>query len=77
MDPITAARYGMLSATRRFEASAERVARMGDDSSDVDFGRETVEQLSARNQFTASAEIVRIADQMWDALLDVQSHGRR
>jgi flagellar hook protein FlgE len=77
MDPISAARYGMLSATRRFEASAERVARMGDENSDVDLGRETIEQLTASNQFVASAEIVRIADRMWDALLDVQSHGRR
>lgn len=77
MDPISAARYGMMSATRRFESSAERVARMGDESSDVDLGHEVVEQVSAKQQFTASAEIVRIADKMWDALLHVQSDHRR
>lgn len=78
MDPITAARYGMMSATRRFEASAERVARMGDsETSDVDLGAEVVEQVKAKRQFTASAEIVRIADEMWDALLHIQGHAHR
>ena len=36
MDPIATARYGMMAATQRFEASAARVAQAGGGDNDVD-----------------------------------------
>ena len=72
MDPISTARYGLMAAERRFADSASRVARMaGDDS--VDYGAEAVEQVTAKHAFSANAQVVKVADQMWQALLDLQS----
>ena len=72
MDPISTARYGIMAAERRFTESAARVARMaGDDS--VDYGAEAVEQVTAKQAFTANVQVVKVADQMWQALLDLQS----
>ena len=72
MDPISTARYGIMAAERRFSDSASRVARMtGDDS--VDYGAEAVERVTAKQAFTANVQVVKVADQMWQALLDLQS----
>lgn len=71
MDPIATASYGMLAATRRFEASAVRVAQMGDPSADVDLGREIVEQISAKHAFSANAAVARTAQDMLGDLLDI------
>ncbi|HSV01873.1 MAG TPA: flagellar basal body rod C-terminal domain-containing protein [Phenylobacterium sp.] len=71
MDPITVARYGMFAAEQRFAASAARTARMGEDAS-VDPAQEMVEQIQAREQFTASLDVVKVADEMWRSLLEVQ-----
>ena len=71
MDPLITARAGMMTAERRFADSATRVGRMGSDEP-VDLAHEAVEQIQARNQFAASATIVRFSDEMWRALLDAQ-----
>ena len=72
MDPIATARYGMFAAAQRLDASASRTARMGFDS-DVDLGREAVEQVSAKHQFTANLQVVRAAAEMWRALSETQN----
>ena len=79
MDPMSAARYGMMTATRRFDASAERVARSGDPEgkTDVDYGGEVVEQVQAKHQFAASAQIISAADDMWRALISAQEQTQR
>ncbi len=79
MDPLSAARYGMMNATRRFDASAERVARSGDSDlgADVDYGAEVVEQVQAKHHFSASAQVVRVADDMWRALMGAQEQAQR
>lgn len=71
MDPIATASYGMLAASRRFEASAFRVAQMGDPSADVDLGREVVEQITAKHEFSANAKVMRAADDMLGDLMDI------
>ena len=72
MDPIATARYGIMAAERRFTESATRVARMaGDDS--VDYGSEAAEQVTAKQAFTANVQVVKVADEMWQALLKLQS----
>jgi flagellar hook protein FlgE len=78
MDPISIARGGLMAASARFEASASRTARMGaadptDDAGDgVDLGSEAVEQIEAKHAFSANLGVIKIADEMWDALLDIQ-----
>jgi len=71
MDPLTTARAGLMSAERRFADSAARVARMGSEDP-VDLGHEVVEQIQARTEFAASARIVRLSEEMWRALLEIQ-----
>ena len=40
MDPIATASYGMLAASRRFEASAQRTATMGVEGSTTSYEQE-------------------------------------
>ncbi len=79
MDPLSAARYGMMAAGRRFDASAERVARSGDSegAKDIDIGGEVVEQVEAKHQFSASAQLISVADDMWRALISAQEQTQR
>ncbi len=71
MDPIATAAYGMFAATKKFEASAFRVAQMGDPSADVDLVAETVTQITAKHEFSANAKVMRTADDMLGDLLDI------
>ena len=70
MDPLSIARYGMMSAQDRLAKSAARVASGADD---VDLASETVEQIKAKTQFEASARVVAFADEMWRSLLNIQA----
>jgi flagellar basal body rod protein FlgG len=72
MDPLSIARYGMMTAENRLSASASRVASWNG-GDDVDLVAETVEQIQAKQQFAASAKVVTIADEMWRSLLDMQT----
>lgn len=73
MDPISVARYGLRAAEMRFTASAERVA--ANDQS-LDLGGEVVEQLQAKQAFAANLGAIRVADEMWRALMDIQAERR-
>jgi len=71
MNAMITAQYGMLAASRRFEASAQRTVQFGTPGSDVDLGREVVEQVMAKQEFSANLGVIRTADQMTNALLDL------
>jgi flagellar basal body rod protein FlgC len=72
MDPIVTAHYGLMAASRRFEASATQIANMrGDDT--VDLGHEIVEMVQAKHAFSANLTVVRFAQEMWDSLLRLQT----
>lgn len=71
MDPIATAQYGMLAASRRFDASAGRVARMGVEGENIDLPMEVVEQITARTEFSANASVIRTAQDMTGELLDI------
>ncbi len=66
---------GMSAATSRFNASAQRTVSWGVDKSeagqDVDLGHEAVEQISAKTDFAANAAVIKTADEMTGALLDI------
>jgi flagellar basal body rod protein FlgC len=72
MDPLVTARYGMLAAERRFEASAVNVASVGSDES-VDLGSEMIEMIQAKHAFSANITVVKFAQDMWKSLLDLQT----
>lgn len=71
MDVLSTARAGLVAAGNRFAASAQRTAQAGFDT-DVDMVRETVEQVEAKTAFKANVQVVKIADEMWRSLLEIQ-----
>lgn len=72
MDPIATARYGLMAASRRFEASAVQIANVrGDDT--VDVANEVVEMVQAKAAFSANISVIRFAQDMWDSLLQLQT----
>ena len=70
MDPLSIARYGMMSAQQQLVRSAERVTRWPD--GDVDLAGEVVAQIQAKTQFAACAKVIAFDAEMWRALLDAQ-----
>lgn len=70
MDPITTASYGLFAAAQRFQASAERTAQGG---ASADYTTEVVEQIGASHDFKANLQVIRTADEMTGALLDIIS----
>lgn len=73
MDPLRTAVSGMMAAQNRLGASASRVARADVDDS-VDLTEEAVDQVQAKQSFAANAAVVKLSDEMWRTLLDVQEH---
>ena len=74
MDPISTAQYGLMAASRRFEASAANVATMGvEGAPDVDLATETVNMIQAKTAFSANASVIKFAQEMWDSLLQIQT----
>ena len=73
MDPLSIARYGMMTAEDRVSASASRIANWNTDN--VDIVREDANLIEAQQQFTASAKVVTFANEMWRALMDMQKAG--
>ncbi len=76
MQVLATASAGMMAATSRLNASAQRTATWGIEetqnaSSSVDLGHEAVEQISAKSDFKANAAVARTADEMTGTLLDM------
>lgn len=65
--PLSTAAAGMQNAAARFETSARRTA----DGSLDDLAVEAVEQIRAKQDFSANAAVARTADDMIGTLLDV------
>jgi flagellar basal body rod protein FlgC len=71
MDVLNIARAGLMAASNRLQISAVRTARMTTDPS-VDASEEVVEQIDAKHQFDANLGVVRVSDEMWRSLMEVQ-----
>lgn len=72
MDPISTARYGLMAASAQLSASASRIAVSGA-TGDVDYAREAVTQVEAEQGFKADVAVIRVADSMWQSLLNLQA----
>jgi flagellar hook protein FlgE len=78
MDPISIARYGMMAATQQLTGSATRIAGAGagmgaSGGGDVDYATEAVTQIQASTAFKADVGVIKVADEMWQSLLNLQS----
>lgn len=76
MQVLNTAAAGMFAAADRLSASAQRTAAWGLEQNQaeqkVDLAHEAVEQVSARTDFKANAAVIKIADAMTGALLDMK-----
>jgi flagellar basal body rod protein FlgC len=72
MQALAIAAAGLSAAANRMSASAERVATWDARDSDTDLAKEAVEQISAKTDYKANAAVIRTADQMTGALLDLK-----
>lgn len=80
---ISSAVAGMMAASRRFEASAARVARTSAEAADTrdtavpnrgtdaDYVQEAVEQITAKLDFAANVQTARAVMRMSGRLLDI------
>jgi flagellar hook protein FlgE len=64
--PLSIAAAGMQNAANRFEASARRTAGSLDN-----LAVEAVEQIRAKQDFSANTAVARTADEMTGTLLDI------
>ena len=69
MDPNSTARYGMMAATRQLTESASRIAGGGE----VDYASEAVNTIEAKQAYKANIGVIKVADEMWRSLLDLQT----
>jgi len=67
MQVHAAAAAGLMNAQARFDASARRTAAAPLDN----LAGEAVERISSKTAFAANAAVLRTADEMTGALLDV------
>jgi flagellar basal body rod protein FlgC len=67
MDAISTAFFGLADAANRLDRAAQRVALPQGD----DFAGAIVDTVEAGEAFKANAAVIRAADQMTGALLDI------
>jgi len=78
MQALAIAAAGMNAAANRLNASAQRVASADahaekvEELKDVDYAKERTEQISAETDFKANAAVIKTADKMTGALLDLK-----
>jgi hypothetical protein len=70
INPIASAGY--VQAVRRFDASAQRVARAGAASGDVDLAVEAIEQIGATRAASANLAAQDTANEQLKRLLDIK-----
>lgn len=63
---------GLVQAVRRFDASAQRVARAGSASGSVDLASQAVEQIAASRAVSSSLTALETADELEKRLLDMK-----
>lgn len=70
MDALSTALSGMVAAENQLTASASDVAQMTVPGHNVDIAKEMVDQVEAKQQFTASAQVVKFSNDMWRSLIE-------
>ena len=75
MNPIATALTGLQAAEKSFDSSAARLVRAGQDPS-VDSATEIVQQIEAKTAFSANLATIKVSDEMWQALIEIQTVGK-
>ncbi len=73
MQSLSIASSGVQAAFARADASAARTVRFGAREPEPDLAREAVEQVGAKAELRANLAVMRTADQMLGALLDMKA----
>jgi hypothetical protein len=71
IDPVSSSLAGIEAGVRQLERSAGEIARMNEDTDDVDLTGAAVDQLSAKHVVAANVAALRAADEMRGSLLDI------
>ena len=66
------AQAGLVQAVRRFDATAQRTARVGVPASNVDLAVEAVEQIGAARAVSANLVSLQAEDEQLRRLLDIK-----
>ena len=77
MEAIPHAARALTSAFGRCETASARVLEAALGSGDEDLGSAMVDMIEAKTQVKASVAVVRFADEMYQALLDIGREPRQ
>ncbi|MBI1188799.1 MAG: hypothetical protein GC206_15950 [Alphaproteobacteria bacterium] len=72
MEALASARLGMAQALARFDRAGAAVVRATTAERDVEPVQAISEMLEAKHEFRANVQVALIADEMMDALLELQ-----
>lgn len=74
MQAFAIAAAGVSAAISRFDVSAQRTVRWGTTAGEgVELAQEAVEQIGAKAALEANMQVMRTADEMLGALLDIKA----
>ena len=73
MSAISSPALALASAFDRFERSGARAVAAASGDERYDLATEMVDQIEAVAEVKANVALVRFADEMWNALLDVRA----
>jgi flagellar hook protein FlgE len=71
MDPISTASSGLLAAGARFDVASRAIVTAAASGGNADLTSAIVNQAAAGDQLKASASVLKTADRMFNALLDI------
>ncbi len=77
MTAIPHAAQALTSALDRFELASVRVLEAVTGAEDGNLGAALVDLSTAKTQAKAGVMVIRFADEMWDALLDIGRETQR
>lgn len=77
MTAIPHAAEALTSASGRFERSSARLLEAASGVGGGDMAEALVEMSGAKIQFKAGLAVMRFADEMWDALLELAQEPKR
>lgn len=77
MTAIPHAAEALTSASGRFERSSARLLEAASGGAGADMGEALADMSLAKTQFKAGVALMRFADEMWDALIDLAQEPKR
>lgn len=76
MEALASARLGMAQALARFDRAGAAVVRATTADKEIEPVAAIADMIAAKHDFRANAHVVLIADEMMDAILELQREPR-